>query len=111
MTPSIDETADQLTVVTSGEALSSVPVVSVTEDRHELTLILELPSGDRFSDTFTKPPVWGPNCALKDLVEYAGVDPSSLADLQGTELPCDRTITDTGIDFYVDREKLTETTA
>lgn len=106
MEEDIENAVDQLSVVTSGDALASIPVVAVSESEHDVTLTLELPSGDRFDETFSKPPVWSANCELKQLLDYAGVDPNDLDDLVGTQLPCDRTVRDTGIEFYVDLEAL-----
>lgn len=106
MSNDVDDAVDQLTVVTSGDSLASIPVVAVDEGPHEVTLTLELPSGDRFDDTFTKPPVWGPNCDLQDLLDHVGIGPDELGDLVGRRLPCDRSVRENGIEFYVDRNEL-----
>jgi hypothetical protein len=106
MTDDIDEAADQLSVVRSGEALEAVPVTGVREDDAEAVLELTLPNGDSFTETFTKPPVWGANCELKTLLDAFGLGPGDVDGLEGEELPCDRDVTETGIEFEVDLDAL-----
>ncbi|MCU4924544.1 hypothetical protein OB905_00900 [Halobacteria archaeon AArc-dxtr1] len=108
MSDDIDDESDQLTVVTSGDALSSIPVSAVSETAHEVVVTMLLPSGDTFSDRFSKPPVWGSNCDLKRLLDHVGIGPDEMDDLVGEKLPCDRTIYETGIEFEIDLDALSE---
>jgi len=106
MTDDVDDVVDQLTVVTSGEALDSIPITDVSESETAVRLRLRLPSGDTFDETVSKPPVWGSNCDLKTLLDAFDLAPDSIDRLEGVSVPCDREITDTGIDFEIDFEEL-----
>jgi hypothetical protein len=102
----IDEAAEQLSVVQSGDALEQVPITDVEETATTVELELSLPSGDSFEETLSKPPVWGSNCELKTLLDAFGLGPDSVGDLDSKTVPCERTVTDDGLSFEIDFEVL-----
>lgn len=102
MSEEIDKVAESLSTVRAGGSLDELRVADVEEDDHEVTLVLELPSGDRVTEALSKPPVWGTNCELKTLLDAHDLGPGEVGELVGTELPCEREVTGSGITFEVD---------
>jgi hypothetical protein len=108
MDDDIDNVADELTVVQSGDGLSSVPVSAVDEDAGAVTITLELPSGDQFDISMDKPPVWGSNCQLQTLLDAYELGPGSIDDLVGRTIPCDVDISPGTVDITPDVDALHE---
>jgi hypothetical protein len=106
MGDNIDDVADELTVVQSGDGLSSVPVSHVEEDAGTVTVRLELPSGDQFDVPLEKPPVWGSNCQLQTLLDAYDIGPDAIDDLVGRTIPCDVDIGPGTVDVSPDVEAL-----
>jgi len=106
MSEEIDKVAESLSTVRSGGSLDELRVGEVRDGTHELTLVLELPSGDQVTETFSKPPVWGTNCDLKTVLDAFGLGPENPEQLVGKTVPCNREVTGSGITFEVDVEAL-----
>lgn len=106
MSEEIDKVAESLSTVRSGGSLDELEVGDVRDGDHEVTVVLELPSGDRVTETFSKPPVWGTNCDLKTLLDAFGLGPESVEELVGETVPCQREVAGSGITFEVDVEAL-----
>jgi hypothetical protein len=101
----VESIAADLSDVTGGE-LDRAPVVAVEDGPEAVALTLELPSGTQFSDRFDRPPVWGPNCELKRLLDSFDLGPDEADELVGKRVPCDREVREDGIHFWVDVDAL-----
>jgi hypothetical protein len=104
----IDDVADELTVVQSGDGLSSVPVADVVETADTVTVTLELPSGDQFDIEMEKPPVWGTNCRLQTLLDAYDLGPDSIDELTGRTIPCDVDVGPGNVEITPDVDALHE---
>jgi hypothetical protein len=108
MDDDIADVADELTVVQSGDELSSVPVAALAEESGSITITLELPSGDQFDVSMDKPPVWGSNCQLQTLLDAYDLGPDELDDLVGETIPCEVDVGAGSVDVTPDVEALHE---
>ncbi|WP_435364751.1 hypothetical protein [Haloarchaeobius sp. DYHT-AS-18] len=108
MSKDIDDAVNELADVTAGRDLDSIPIVSVAETPTTVEVTLGLPSGNEFTDTFDRPPVWGANCDLKRFLDAMGVGPDDLDDLVGREVPASRRVGKAGLEFSIDRERVFE---
>lgn len=104
----IDKVAASLSTVKAGGSLDELAVADVTDEGHEVTVVLELPSGDEVSQTFSKPPVWGSNCDLKTLLDAFGLGPDRTDELVGETVPCKREVTGTSMSFEIDLAELAD---
>lgn len=86
----IDAIADALGAVKAGVSRSRLPVTSVEDDGQTVTLVLETPGGHKVERELKRPPVWGPNCELKTLLDAYGLGPDEVERLKGKSLPVDR---------------------
>ncbi|MFD1515746.1 hypothetical protein [Halomarina rubra] len=102
--PDIDETARSLTA-TRG-SLDELPVVAVRVDDPTVTVVLGLPSGDRFEEELTVPPVWGMNCRLKTLLDAYSLALDDVTSLEGETVPCTRSVEGDGLTFGLDLDAL-----
>lgn len=102
MADDIDDIADSLGAVRAGGDLSTLPVSSVTDDGATVELRLKTPAGNIFTRELKRPPVWGPNCQLKTLLDAYGLGPDEASALEGTELPVKRHIVDGRPRFEID---------
>ncbi|MFC5973850.1 hypothetical protein ACFPYI_21210 [Halomarina salina] len=103
----IDDVADSL-AATQG-SLDDLPVVAVRVDDPMVTVVLGLPSGDRFEEALTIPPVWGMNCRLKTLLDAYDLALDDVEDLEGETVPCTRSVEGSGLSFGLDLDSLAET--
>ncbi|MCU4718508.1 hypothetical protein [Halapricum hydrolyticum] len=107
----IDAIADALGAVKAGASRSRLPVVSVADDGQTVTLVLQTPGGNSVERDLKRPPVWGPNCKLKTLLEAYDLGPDEVEQLQGKSLPVDREIVDGRPRFDLDFDRLADETA
>jgi len=106
MSEEIDKVAESLSTVRAGGSLDELRVAAVEETSHEVEVVLELPSGDRVRQTFSKPPVWGTNCELKTLLDAYDLGPDDVDELVGRAVPCEREVSGSGITFEIDVDDL-----
>lgn len=104
----IDDIADSLGAVKAGGDLSTLPVTSVEDAGDIVTVNLKTPAGNVFSRELKRPPVWGPNCELKRMLDALGLGPEELDALEGMELPVRRAAVDGRPRFELDLDLLTE---
>ena len=102
----IDDVAHSL--ATTRGSLDELPVVAVRVDDPTVTVVLGLPSGDRFEEDLTIPPVWGMNCRLKTLLDAYDLALDDAEDLEGETVPCTRSVEDGGLSFALDLDALAE---
>lgn len=106
MTTGIDKIADSLAEVATNGDLDRVRIAAVEETAQEVDVILELPSCDRFTHTFQKPPVWGTNCDLERLLSAYDVDRENMRGLTDERVPCTREVENGSLEIEIDLEDL-----
>lgn len=106
MTDDIDDIADSLGAVKAGKDLSTLPVSSVEDDGDIVRINLKTPSGNVFSRELKRPPVWGPNCKLKTLLDALELGPNEVQALEGMALPVRRDVVDGRPRFELDLDAL-----
>jgi hypothetical protein len=104
----VETTAARLSDLEDDADLDRVPVVAVEDGAERVELTLELSSGTRFSHSLSRPPVWGPNCELKTVLDAFGLGPDEVGELVGRRLPCERSVREDGIRFSVDAAALAD---
>jgi hypothetical protein len=107
MPDDIDDIADSLGAVKAGTNLSTLPVSSVEDDGDVVRINLKTPAGNVFSRELKRPPVWGPNCKLKTLLDALELGPKEVQSLEGMELPVRRDVVDGRPRFELDMDVLT----
>jgi len=106
MTGGIDTTAEALSSVQSSGDLDTVAVAEVTEESHEVCFHLELPGSPNFEQRFKRPPVWGANCDLKQILDAYDRSPEEIESLVGEQVPVNREVSDGTLHFEIDIEAL-----
>ena len=102
----VDDAARSL-AATEG-SLDELPAVAVHVDGPTVTVVVGLPSGDRFEEDLTIPPVWGMNCRLKRLLDAYALGPDDAEKLEGETVPCTRSVEGDGLSFGLDHEALAD---
>ncbi|MFB6162309.1 MAG: hypothetical protein ABEJ86_02570 [Halococcoides sp.] len=92
MTEDIDAIADSLGAVRAGPNVGTAVVTAVSVTANAVELTLETPAGSAVHTELVRPPVWGPNCALKRLCGAYGVYPDDFEALEGEEVPVRRSV-------------------
>jgi len=106
VTGEIDDTAKALSSVQSNGDLDTVEIVEVTEESHEVCFHLQLSGSPDFEQRFKRPPVWGANCDLKQLLDAYGLSPDEIEDIVGEQVPVTREVVDGTLHFEIDIEAL-----
>jgi hypothetical protein len=102
MPDDIDNIADALGAVKAGGDLSRLPVSAVHDDGQAVTIELKTPANNVFRRELKRPPVWGPNCDLKRLLDAYGLGPDDVQELQGKEVPVQREVAAGRPTFQID---------
>jgi len=92
MTDDIDAIADSLGAVKAGPSIGAAEVADVTISQDAVAFTLETPAGSTVHTEVVRPPVWGPNCALKRLCAAYSVEPPDFEAFEGEEVPVRRTL-------------------
>ncbi|MFW6436834.1 MAG: hypothetical protein ACOCYZ_04300 [Halococcoides sp.] len=90
MTDDIDAIADSLGAVKAGPSIGTAAVARVRSRSDAVEVTLETPAGSTVQTELVRPPVWGPNCALKRLCGAYDVDPPDFEALEGEDVPVRR---------------------
>ena len=106
MSGEIDTTAEALSDVQSNGDLDTVEIVEITEASHEVCFHLQLPGSPNFEQRFKRPPVWGANCDLKQILDAYNLGPDDIEDIVGEQVPVTREVTDGTLHFEIDIEAL-----
>ncbi|QSG08371.1 hypothetical protein [Halapricum desulfuricans] len=104
----IDAIADALGAVKAGTDRSTLPVRSVADDGDIVRISLETPAGNVFERELKRPPVWGPNCELKTLLDAYDLGPDEVDALKGKALPVRREVVDGRPRFELDLDALSD---
>jgi len=102
MPDDIDAIADALGAVKAGTDHSRLPVSAVTDDGQTVTIELKTPAGNVFRRELKRPPVWGPNCDLKRLLDAFDLGPDEVSRLKGKKIPVKREVAAGRPTFQID---------